>query len=254
MSQTIFAACGCSMGKIRANNEDNFYFNGEILPADNCALSEVLSASAPAEEGFCTAVFDGMGGEQFGELASYAAARRMKERLAAGFWKAPDAEERLDELSIQLNAAVLQRAQELLTRHMGSTLAGLFFRRGRAWAFNLGDSRIYLARDGALRQLSVDHVDSRHLLSGKGKGSLSQYLGIDAEEFVVEPSICSLEIREGDRFLLCSDGLTDMVSEEDILSILLRTPGAENAVGALIAQALENGGRDNVTVIVCAIR
>ena len=251
MSLKICAACGCNMGKIRANNEDNFYFNGDILPADNRALSTVLTAEASAEGEFCAAVFDGMGGEQYGELAAYAAARQMKERLAAGAWKEQGTEARLETLTVDLNAAVLRKARELLTRHMGATLAGLFFRRGTAYAFNLGDSRIYLARDGALRQLSVDHVDSRSLFSGKGKGSLSQYLGIDEEEFLVEPSIGAVEARAGDRFLLCSDGLTDMASDPEILAILLGARSAESAVEKLIALALDRGGRDNVTVIVC---
>lgn len=254
MSLKICAACGCNKGKIRANNEDNFYFNGDILPADNRALSTVLTAERPLENDFCAAVFDGMGGEQFGELAAYAAARQMKDRLAAGAWKELETEKRLETLTIDLNAAVLGKARELLTRHMGATLAGLLFHDGRAWAFNLGDSRIYLERGGVLHRLSVDHVDSRPLFSGKGKGSLSQYLGIDEEEFVVEPSIGSAEVREGDRFLICSDGLTDMLGEDEILAVLTGARSAEAAVEKLIAQALDHGGRDNVTVIVCAVR
>ena len=254
MSQKLFAACGCSIGKVRANNEDNFYFCGRFLPAENRALPTVLTAETSAEGELCVAIFDGMGGEQFGELASYAAAREMKERLSAGVWNSAGAEECLRALTLDLNAAVVNKAQELLTRHMGSTLAGLFFRRGTAWTFNLGDSRIYLCRDGALRQLSVDHVDARVQLSGKGKGSLSQYLGIDEEEFIVEPSISAVELREGDCFLLCSDGLSDMLSADEILALLRGARSAETAVEGLISQALAHGGRDNVTVIVCMIR
>ncbi|MBR0208921.1 MAG: serine/threonine-protein phosphatase [Oscillospiraceae bacterium] len=254
MSLKLCAACGCSMGKVRANNEDNFYFCGSFLPADNRALPTVLTAETSAEGELCTAVFDGMGGEQFGELASYAAAHEMKERLVAGAWHDSDARASLHHLTLALNAAVLDKAQEMLTRHMGSTLAGLFFRRGTAWAFNLGDSRIYLGRGGVLRQLSVDHVDARPHLSGKGKGSLTQYLGIDEEEFVVEPAISAVELHEGDCFLVCSDGLTDMLSDDEILASLLGARSAETAVEKLIAQALERGGRDNVTVIVCMIR
>lgn len=251
--KTILAACGCSTGNIRANNEDNFYFNGDILPAENRALSTVLTAEIPAEQDFCAAVFDGMGGEQFGEWAAFTAARQMKEGLAAGGRREGGVEEWLEGLTLELNDAVFRKSRELLTRHMGSTLAGLYLQRDRAWAFNLGDSRVYLARGGALRQLSVDHVDTRMRPSGKGKGSLTQYLGIDEEEFIVEPSICASDVCEGDRFLLCSDGLSDMVADGEILAVLSGARSAEQAVEKLIALALAHGGKDNVTVIVCTV-
>ena len=79
MKFTIQAACGCNMGKIRKNNEDNFLFDGKCLEEKNEGLRNPVWIEDTLKNGFCVAVFDGMGGEQFGECASYAAARQMQE-------------------------------------------------------------------------------------------------------------------------------------------------------------------------------
>lgn len=250
----IEAACGCSKGKVRANNEDNFYFAGEYLPAENDALPTTLTGAFPPDAAPCFAVFDGMGGERYGELAAHAAARRMKTLLSRTVWSGRDAAARLEELSLSLNAAVLEKAREVLTRHMGSTMAGLLFADGSAYAFNLGDSRVYRSRGDSLTQLSVDHVDSRALFSRRAKPSLTQHLGIDEEDFVVEPTIVRCQPEPGDCFLLCSDGLTDMLTDAEIGSLLRAGETARDKAETLIASALDRGGRDNVTVIVCEVR
>ena len=249
----VEAACGCNKGKIRTNNEDNFYFNGEHLLAENDGLSSTLMFQGDAKDGICFAVFDGMGGEQYGELAACAAARHLKGllKISNDRRNIPDW---LKELTIALNAAVLEKAREKFTRHMGTTLAGLFLREDGAYAFNLGDSRVYLSRDNTLTQLSVDHVDQRAAFSKRAKPSLTQYLGIEEEEFIVEPSIVRCDPLAGDRFLLCSDGLTDMLRDEQIGVLLRSAASAKDAVESLIAAVLDQGGRDNVTIIVCEIR
>ena len=137
---------------------------------------------------------------------------------------------------------------------MGSTLAGLLFSGNVAWAFNLGDSRIYQLHDQKLTQLSVDHVDSRPLSGNrKAKPSLTQHLGISEEEFLVEPSMISCTLVPGDTFLLCSDGLTDMLSDEEISEILVDHSSLSSQVERLIDFALERGGRDNITIILCTV-
>ena len=249
----IDTACGCSKGRIRTKNEDNFFFNGEYLPAENNGLSSILMFQGKTKDGICFAVFDGMGGERCGELAAHAAAWQMKEFLRTSNGR-HDIPNMLGELIVSLNAAVLEKAREELTRHMGTTLAGLFLREDRAYAFNLGDSRVYLSRDSTLTQLSVDHVDQRTVFSKNVKPSLTQHLGIDEEEFVVEPSITCCNPVAGDRFLLCSDGLTDMLADQEIGSLLQSSKTVQEAVESLIATALDRGGRDNVTIIVCEIK
>ena len=96
-------------------------------------------------------------------------------------------------------------------------------------------------------------MDSRALFKKNTKPSLTQHLGIDEEEFLVEPSIVRMELQAGDRYLLCSDGLTDMVSDEQIKQLLEGADSASSAVRKLIDTALDNGGRDNITVIVLTV-
>ena len=151
---------------------------------------------------------------------------------------------------LALNAAVLARAGTLMVERMGSTMAALCFTRRGVTACNIGDSRVYILRDGALRQLSVDHVEH---WEGRKKTPLTQHLGLDPEELRLEPSICEEALRGGDRFLLCSDGLSDMLEDERIAELLAAAPGAEQAARSLLDAALEQGGRDNTTVIVCCL-
>ncbi len=249
----VNAACGCNKGNIRTNNEDNFYFNGKYLSAENDGLSHTLLFRGETKEAICFAVFDGMGGERYGELAAHAVASRLQALLTASE-NEREIPARLNGLVLALNDQVLDQAKEKLTRHIGATLAGLYFANDEVYAFNLGDSRAYLSRDKKLTQLSVDHVDRRVLFARRAKPSLTQYLGIDEDEFLVEPSIIQCELTVGDRFLLCSDGLTDMLTDDEIGSLLRSAVFPKYAVEALIAAALDRGGRDNITVIICEIQ
>ena len=250
MAWTLEAACGCRIGKVRKNNEDNFFFDGQCLEEENRGLEAPLTLSGSQRGKCCFAVLDGMGGENYGECASFAAAdllrrseRSLPERLVSD-------ETYLTGLCLRLNQAVVDRAEELDTDRMGSTLVLLYLSRGTAWVCNLGDSRAYLLRDGALRQLSTDHTEER---VGGRKAPLTQFLGIDPELYLLEPALCREELRPGDSYLLCSDGLTDMLSDEE-LARLLQEPGtAEETVEALLDAALDKGGRDNVTAILCRI-
>lgn len=249
MAFTLDAACGCQTGKLRSNNEDNFYFADGWLAVDNTGLDDPAVMNAPLYKPLCLAVFDGMGGENFGEEAAYAAAsemrfvrRGLRERLMRdGSF--------LTEMCARLNAAVVRRARELKTERMGCTLAAVWFEPQRFMACNLGDSRIYLLRDGKLERLSKDHVEKLNGPSRR-KAPLTQYLGLNPEEYRLDPSMAFGKLRQGDRFLICSDGLTDMLSEEEIAAALSGARNALNGVHRLIGEALEHGGRDNVTAVV----
>ena len=251
MTFTLDAACLCNTGKVRKNNEDNFFFDGRCLPEENEGLKHPVSMVRPLRKEVCVAVFDGMGGENFGESASFAAADGMQKitrRLKDYFFP----EKRfLKDMCNKLNEAVLIRAREFCTSRMGSTLAALYFSHGYVYSCNLGDSRAYRLRDGEFLQLSEDHVEKRE---GKKKTPLTQYLGIDPEDFIIEPSIAKGELRRGDRYLLCSDGLTDMLTNLEITQIMSESKTPEDCAQKLIDVALEHGGKDNTTVIACEIR
>lgn len=252
MRLTLEACCGCHMGNIRKNNEDNFLFNRQYMESDNTGLEVPLVWKTSVKNGLWMAVFDGMGGENFGEEASCAAAKTLQEKkrnLRDLF--TPD-DQYLHQLCMQLNDAVVAAKEALDTDRMGTTMVGLYFTSKEAYMCNIGDSRAYLCRDEALRQISVDHAQKASETSRR-KPPLTQHLGIDPAYMQIEPYITKNVLQPGDQYLLCSDGLTDMLTDGEIADILSSSQSAENCVQALLQAALDRGGRDNVTVIVCKI-
>lgn len=253
MGYILEAACNSCIGKRRSNNEDNFVFHGSCMEAQNHGTQSPLLLEQPLKQSLCLAVFDGMGGENYGEMAAFAAAKQLKE-----FLRKPRAfflpeEKYLQKMAAQLNAAVVDEAHRLLTSRMGTTLAALYFTPGKVYSCNVGDSRSYRLRDHVFTQLSEDHVSKRPMPQGR-KPPLTQHLGMDPQEVLLVPSISKGELQQGDQYLLCSDGLTDMVGAGEIADILTRHSDARSAVLALTDAALQNGGRDNITVIVCRVR
>lgn len=251
MAYILDAACGCNTGKVRKNNEDNFFFDGRCLEADNSGLKHPVTMTKALRRELCVAIFDGMGGENFGEVASFAAAdcmqyttRKLKDYFI------PE-RKFLNSLCMKINDAVVAKQQELCTERMGSTMVALYFSHGYVYVCNLGDSRAYRLRDGEFLQLSVDHLEKRE--QTRKKAPLTQHLGISPENFLIEPYIAKGELKRGDQYLLCSDGLTDMLTNLEIDGIMSSTESAEDCVKKLIDAALEKGGKDNVTAIVCRI-
>ena len=252
MKYALQAACACHTGKVRKNNEDNFYFDGKCLEQENSGLKHPACLERTLRQGLCMAVFDGMGGENFGEMAAYVAARRLQqtERSLADFF-IPE-RKYLERLTQQLNEAVVNAQKEMCTDRMGATIVSLYFSGKYVYVCNVGDSRAYRLRDGEFLQLSVDHVEKRPE-KGHKKAPLTQHLGFGNDEIQIEPYIAKGSIQKGDVYLLCSDGLTDMLTNLEISDIMLKSKDTESCVETLIQAALEHGGRDNITVIVCKL-
>lgn len=246
------AACLCNTGKVRKNNEDNFFFDNRCLEEENSGLKNPVFMTKVLKRELCVAIFDGMGGENFGEQASFAAASAMQSMTRSLTDYFIPARKFLKNMCLKINDAVVEKAQELCTERMGSTLVALYFAYNYVYVCNLGDSRAYRLRDGELLQLSQDHVEKREGRSIR-KAPLTQHLGIDPEDFLIEPYIAKGELKHGDKYLLCSDGLTDMLTNLEIDEIMSSTESAEDCVQELIDSALEKGGKDNVTAIVCRI-
>ena len=149
---------------------------------------------------------------------------------------------------------------------MGSTFAGLAFYKEQAIAINLGDSRVYHQRKDQLIRLSKDHTEAERLYTmgliaredidtHKKKHILTRHFGVGPEEGIMEADFSEAMIPEkGDLFLLCSDGLTDMLTEVEINQALQKKLPPKKLAALLIQEALEKGGRDNVTVIVIRVR
>lgn len=251
MRYTVQAACGCHMGKIRKNNEDNFLFDGKCLEETNTGLKHPAWIEEPLKNGFCVAVFDGMGGENFGEIASYTAARKMQETQRKLMDFLIPEKTYLGQLTQQLNDAVVQEQQNMRTEKMGTTMVSLYFSGRYAYVCNVGDSRAYRLRDGEFLQISHDHIEKKQ--GREKKAPLTQHLGYGSGEIEIEPYIAKGEIKRGDIYLLCSDGLSDMLTNFEITDILLGSKDAEECVQNLINATLAQGGRDNITAIVCKL-
>jgi len=188
------------------------------------------------------AVADGVGGSSGGEIASGVTV----ETLAASFATARSKENARTALASgvqRANEAVLRRGAELGHPQAASTLVAVAIRGREACIANIGDSRAYLIRHGAPRQITTDH-------SGGPTSSITRFLG-DARG--VQPDIFVETLEAGDRLVLCSDGLTRSISDAEIAARAAGTDPAR-AADELVALANERGGQDNVTVIIYPAR
>lgn len=183
------------------------------------------------------AVADGLGGHPAGDLASLTAVQALDEAPLTAAASADD----LVAATRDAHNAVLAVAEEEPGRlGMGTTVVLAVIDAGRARIVHVGDSRAYLlSTDGELHAVTRDH--GMH-------GYLTQALGLDRD---VEPDVAEVLCEPGSRLLLCTDGLTNMV-DDDKLAELLGQGDAQQACDALVQTALDNGGVDNVTVVVVA--
>jgi len=201
------------------------------------------------------AVADGMGGHAGGEIAS----RLALDSLAATLTLGGDGQDAVRNALTQANVAVYQLSSVEGPSHgMGTTCALLHIADGFAYVGHVGDSRIYVLRDNELIQLTRDHTvaiemldqglltEEQAMMDGS-PGQLTRALGGSAD---VDVDVDSLDFVAGYRFLLCSDGLTAMVSDDDIRRILTETPNPQIAADRLVTAANAAGGNDNVTVLV----
>jgi len=205
------------------------------------------------------AVADGMGGAQAGEVASKLAAAALKE-TDPGALSGP---ERVTSLIQEANRRVHERSTaDPATSGMGTTMTVALVEGGGVTIGHVGDSRAYLVRSGQLEQLTEDHSLVNELLkSGKlspkeaethpQRSVITRAVGTDPD---VDVDSFTVDAREGDVFLLCSDGLTDMVGDEDILGVVERHhDDLDRAAKSLVSAANRGGGEDNITVIAFAI-
>lgn len=247
-------AAQSSVGRIRRNNEDNLVLDGEILPLEH-KDSAILSRSITSEGNKLVGVFDGMGGYSNGEKASYIAAVTALEAVEHNTGHISH-EEFLHSLCMEMNDEVCKEADG---SGMGTTCALLYLNNDRYTICNIGDSPIFLVRNGEMKQISVDHNQRATFERATGKPApanqkfkLTQCIGIPKDEMIIEPYIASDAVQLGDFFLLCSDGVTDMVPFVEIKAIICRENNPEAVVKELISKAMEAGGRDNITAVCVA--
>ena len=207
---------------------------------------------------------DGMGGHNAGEVASAIAIDILDRLLQQVASDLQSREQAVHNAVAEANSAILDKAgSQPAYQGMGTTLALALFRDDTVTISHVGDSRVYLLRDGEMQRLTTDHSLLQELVDGGfmsaeeaeeavSKNIITRALGI--EPTVVVDSQCRT-IRSGDLFLLCSDGLTDMVSDNAIAKILKdNVDNIDTIAEALVAEANRNGGDDNISVILVRVR
>ena len=224
----LVAAAASETGLARQNNEDAAYSGRWLF-----------------------AVADGMGGHAAGEVASAAVIESLR---------AHDADVGADALLevlghavTEANAEIARRAAEDPARFgMGTTLTAMLWSGDTAVLAHIGDSRAFRLRDGQLRQITEDHVLG-NLVSNAGPLApvLSRYLDGRPDR---SPDLGLRDLRTGDRYLICSDGLSPVVSSEEIGAVLAATADPADAVHELVALADEAGAPDNISAIVIDVR
>ena len=249
-------ACCCATGRVRRNNEDNFMYNGLVLDLEHTHNTEpYFLQSYEVDLPWTCGVFDGMGGEDDGETASFLAADSYKDYSKKNVMDWPSPREFLEDAISYMNEKVSQESEKRYN-NMGTTAALLYFQPEMVYVCNVGDSRVFRYQEGELVQISEDHTDAL-FLSEKGinhrKPRLTQYVGILPEEMVVEPHIAQVELYENDVYVICSDGLTDMLQKSELSSLIQASTSCEECAEKLVAAALSAGGRDNTTVIVIRV-
>jgi len=257
-------------GLVRATNEDHFLISrlGRYFETVSTSLPPGDLPGRAEDASYSLMVADGMGGHAAGEVASRLAIREIM-RFA---FELPDWIVRIDESTREAVAARAQRRIEQLNalvlddgrrhpdlRGMGCTLTAARNLGRDLQVAHVGDSRAYLLRAGHLLRLTRDHtyvqmlVDSGLMSEQEAASSQSRHVLLNAvggSDDGVYVDVERVRLANGDRVLLCSDGLTDAVDDESIRTVLLEASSAVAACEALVARALDGGGHDNVTVVV----
>jgi PPM family protein phosphatase len=225
----VTAAVATHVGLVREGNEDSYLTDEPLF-----------------------AVADGMGGHRGGEVASQLAVETLEKLFKKGIGELPDQVQ-------EANRVVFERSVvDEKVAGMGTTLTAALVEGDRVRLAHVGDSRAYLLREGGLRLLTEDHtLVNRMVTEGEiskeeaqthpQRSVLTRALGV---ETVVDVDDDTVQVRPGDRLLLCTDGLTSMVSEQAVEEVLRAVPDPQEAAQRLVQLANEGGGSDNTTVVV----
>ncbi len=236
------------VGRKRPHNEDNMAY---VIPKDGQVM---------AKKGALFIVADGMGGHAAGEVASEIAV----DTVSSIYYLDENEDLALSLMNAikRANALIHQRAAENMLRSgMGTTCVAAVLRGNMAYVANVGDSRAYLVRHGEARQVSQDHswveeqvraglLTKDQARSHAQRNVITRSLGTQSE---VEVDVFSEVLEEGDTFILCSDGLSGSIGEEDLRAIVNQYMPQES-VYHLVERANENGGPDNITAIVVRVQ
>jgi serine/threonine protein phosphatase PrpC len=262
------------VGKVRTNNEDHFRI-ARTSRTMRTLMSNLPPGQVPdyfEDVAYSMVVADGMGGEAAGEVASMMAItigvnlrlNDVKWNLKINEQEARDLMDRACRMIHQIDEELAERARSDPALHrMGTTLTTTYSLGDDLFLFHVGDSRAYLCRGGRLRQLTRDHtvaqaladagqIEAEEVASHRMRHCLTNVMGSQTGRLHVE--MLQVRLLDGDRVLLCTDGLTEMAHEDEILEILRGIEGSGQACRAVVDLALQHGGKDNVTVLIARYR
>ncbi len=256
-------------GRVRESNEDNYLIAraGRSLQT----LSTSLTNNPPHqfdEVGYAIVVADGVGGAKAGEVASSSALATLVNLvlqtpdwiLRADEHTAAEIMKRMHDRFLEVNRVLIAQARRSpRLSGMGTTLTAAWTIGHRLFLGHVGDSRAYLVRRGELHRLTKDQTMVQTLIDAgvlkpndtvarQFRNVLMQAIGMEGND--LQPEVHAAELLDGDSLLLCTDGLTDMVDDQTISGVLRGVETSAAACRSLVDLALENGGRDNVTVVV----
>ncbi|MHB8277102.1 MAG: Stp1/IreP family PP2C-type Ser/Thr phosphatase [Candidatus Humimicrobiaceae bacterium] len=229
-----------SVGKVRKLNEDSFSFD-----------------SSRGDKGSIFLVSDGMGGHKAGEVASQYASIKIVEYFYKSAQK--DIPSKLNESIRMVNREIYNLSQkDSSKRGMGTTVVAVVIFENTLYFANVGDSRAYLLRNGLIRKITKDHswleekisegvLSPSEARNNPNKNIITKCVGYDSD---VEPNFGNIVLKEGDRLILCSDGLWDELNDLKIKEMALSNSDLKKSVGRLLSAAEGNGGKDNITAVV----
>jgi len=252
MFTIIHAQAVSDMGCVRQNNEDMILLNGEYYRDESATQQFRL----PHTVRFKALVADGMGGTEGGEFASELALQDFEDFADA----VPDGlsdfdlREAVTDWTNRTHQHILQKGVEFPQyNQMGTTLTGLFGYGDRIYLINIGDSRTYCYRDHSLKQLSRDHsLRELHQDPTIPSNLIYNCLGGGAAEAFADLTNITDQVRPDDRYIICSDGLCDMISDNEIASIIGQAieHAEEDKLTAMLTEAAKAaGGKDNISIL-----
>lgn len=253
----IRAAAESNVGNARGNNEDNVYFNGDYITPRNINKPFAIKTGEYTDINVF-AVLDGMGRNNTGSFASLVAATKLDavaDKISFDTDSTPD--DAVLAYMQETNELIRDQRRETGGVRTASTLALLIIENGNAHVYNVGDSRVYLYRDKQLVKLTRDHVAVEGQKSvalteeGVRHGRITKFLGMNSREGKMEPYRAKpFKVKKGDKFLICSDGLTDQLDEDEITVCLGKRKDPFGHTNELMALAMRDDSDDNVSAIV----
>jgi len=246
-------SCLTDTGPVRKINEDSLYLNGEIINMLDSYISPEITEMNITGDVTCFSVADGMGGHEAGEIASRMTLEKFSALIKKHGNTLIDESDLLKKGIEGIHAEINEYGYTTNKTGMGTTLVGAIFNNEKFIVFNVGDSRLYILRDGYLVQKTRDHSLFEQLGGNTPKNYITSSIGGGVENITIDIFDLAGKVRKNDLIIICSDGLTDFNLDEiyDEFEALINGTKDDLKVlnRSLYKNALDHGSADNISVI-----